>query len=96
MILLKSRVRLSGESDGDLGICGGLVWRPGALHRSKLCLDADDCIKNTFKVAMMYDEADEEEGATDQAIADLTMFHDTYLSSTSSGIRRTSLTKAGP
>lgn len=41
--------------------------------------------KNTFKVAMMYDEADEEEGATDQAIADLTMFHDTYLSSKSSG-----------
>jgi len=40
---------------------------------------------NTFKVAMMYDEADEEEGATDQAIADLTMFHDTYLSSTSAG-----------
>jgi hypothetical protein len=40
---------------------------------------------NSFKVAMMYDEADEEEGATDQAIADLTMFHDTYLSSASSG-----------
>jgi hypothetical protein len=40
---------------------------------------------NNFKVAMMYDEAEEEEGATDQAIADLTMFHDTYLSSTSAG-----------
>lgn len=40
---------------------------------------------NNFKVAMMYDEADEEEGATDLAIADLTMFHDTYLSSTSAG-----------
>jgi hypothetical protein len=40
---------------------------------------------NNFQVAMMYDEADEEEGATDQAIADLTMFHDTYLSSTSPG-----------
>ena len=41
--------------------------------------------KNNFRVAMMYDEADEEEGATDQAIADLTMFHDTYLSPTSAG-----------
>lgn len=40
---------------------------------------------NHFQVAMMYDEADEEEGATDQAIADLTMFHATYLSSASSG-----------
>src|SRR5580693_1284445 len=34
----------------------------------------------TFRVAMMYDETDEEDGATDEAIADLTMFHDTYLS----------------
>jgi len=34
---------------------------------------------------MMYDEASEEEGATDQAIADLTMFHDTYLSPSSAG-----------
>ena len=33
-----------------------------------------------FHVAMMYDETDEEEGATDQAMADFTMFHDTYLS----------------
>jgi hypothetical protein len=27
----------------------------------------------------MYDEADVEEGATDQVIADLTIFHDTYM-----------------
>ena len=40
---------------------------------------------NNFHVAMMYDEADEEEGATDQAIADLTMFQDIYLSSKSPG-----------
>ena len=33
-----------------------------------------------FQVAMMYDETDEEDGATDQAMADFTMFHDTYLS----------------
>jgi hypothetical protein len=40
---------------------------------------------NSFQVAMMYDEADQEEGATDQALADLTMFHDAYLSSKSPG-----------
>jgi len=38
-----------------------------------------------FQVAMMYDETDEEDGATDQAMADLTMFHDTYLSSKAPG-----------
>jgi hypothetical protein len=36
--------------------------------------------KDKFHVAMMYDETDEEEGATDEAIADFTMFYDTYLS----------------
>jgi hypothetical protein len=41
--------------------------------------------KEKFRVAMMYDESDEEEGATDEAIADFTMFHDTYLSSNSPG-----------
>ena len=38
-----------------------------------------------FQIAMMYDETDEEEGATDEAIADFTMFHDAYLSSKSVG-----------
>ena len=40
---------------------------------------------NAFKVAMMYDEAEEEDGATDEAIADFTMFHETYLSSKAPG-----------
>lgn len=40
---------------------------------------------NKFQVAMMYDESDEEVGATDQAIADFTMFHDAYLSSKALG-----------
>ena len=39
--------------------------------------------KKKFKVAMMYDETDHEDGATDEAIADFTMFHDTYLSNKS-------------
>ncbi len=38
-----------------------------------------------FQVAMMYDETDAEDGATDQAMADFTMFHDTYLSSKAPG-----------
>jgi Glycosyl hydrolase family 71 len=41
--------------------------------------------KDHFHVAMMYDETDEEEGATDEAIADFTMFHDTYLASSAAG-----------
>lgn len=41
--------------------------------------------KNKFKVAMMYDETDQEDGATDEAIADFTMFHDAYLSPKSPG-----------
>jgi hypothetical protein len=41
--------------------------------------------ENEFQIAMMYDEAEEEDGATDEAIADLTMFHETYLSSKAPG-----------
>ena len=36
--------------------------------------------KEDFKVAMMYDETDQQDGATDEAIADFTMFHNLYLS----------------
>jgi hypothetical protein len=38
-----------------------------------------------FQVAMMYDETDAEDDATDEALADFTMFHDTYLSSRAPG-----------
>ncbi len=41
--------------------------------------------KKKFQVAMMYDETDHDDGATDEAIADFTMFHDTYLSPKSPG-----------
>jgi hypothetical protein len=41
--------------------------------------------KKKFQVAMMYDETDQEDGATDEAIADFTMFRDTYLSPKSLG-----------
>ncbi len=50
--------------------------------------------KNDFKVALMYDETHEDDGATDEAIADLTMFHDTYLTSKAKG-RQAYLTYQG-
>lgn len=43
--------------------------------------------KQKFKIAMMYDETDGDVGATDEAIADFTMFHDTYLSPSSPGYK---------
>jgi len=50
--------------------------------------------KNGFQVAMMYDESNEEVGATDEALADFTMFHETYLSAKSRG-RQAYLTYEG-
>lgn len=50
--------------------------------------------KNHFHVAMMYDETNEEDGATDEAIADFTMFRDTYLASNAPG-RQAYLTYEG-
>jgi hypothetical protein len=41
--------------------------------------------KRNFKVAMMYDEPNTENGATDEAIADFTVFRDTYLSDKAHG-----------
>jgi hypothetical protein len=41
--------------------------------------------KKDFHVAMMYDEGNDENGATDVAIADFTTFHETYLSPKSPG-----------
>ncbi len=41
--------------------------------------------KNKFHIAMMYDETNEAAGATDEAIADFTMFHSAYLSQDSPG-----------
>jgi hypothetical protein len=38
-----------------------------------------------FHVAMMYDETDDEEGATDDAFADFRMFRETYLSPNAPG-----------
>lgn len=40
-----------------------------------------------FHVAMMYDETDEEDGATDEAIEDFKLFHKTYLGNGASGMK---------
>jgi hypothetical protein len=40
---------------------------------------------NNFKIAMMYDEGSPEVGATDEAIADLNRFHQSYLEANSPG-----------
>lgn len=41
--------------------------------------------KSQFQVAMMYDETSQEDDATDEAIADFTMFYETYLSAKAEG-----------
>jgi hypothetical protein len=71
-----------------MGISGFVVdWygdREPFIDRSYALMQAA-AGKDKFHVAMMYDESDEEEGATDEALADFTMFHETYLSSKAPG-----------
>jgi hypothetical protein len=71
-----------------MGISGFVVdWygdREPFIDRSYALMQAA-AEKDNFHVAMMYDETEHEEDATDEAIADFTMFHDTYLSSHSPG-----------
>ncbi len=72
----------------SLGISGFVVdWygdREPFIDQSYALMQSQ-AEKNKFKIAMMYDETDQEDGATDEAIADFTMFHDTYLASNSPG-----------
>jgi hypothetical protein len=44
-----------------------------------------EAARQDFQVAMMYDESNAEEGATDEALADFTMFHETYLTAKAAG-----------
>lgn len=41
--------------------------------------------KKNFKVAMMYDETNQDDGATDEAIADFNMFYKNYLAPNAAG-----------
>ena len=72
----------------SLGISGFVVdWygdRQPFIDQS-YALMQKQAAKNKFHVAMMYDETDSDVGATDEAIADFTMFRDAYLSPQSPG-----------
>ena len=70
------------EKAKDMGISAFVVdWygdREPYIDQS-YALVQGQAAKQKFHVAMMYDESSQEDGATDQVIADFTMFHDTYL-----------------
>jgi Na+-transporting NADH:ubiquinone oxidoreductase subunit NqrF len=50
--------------------------------------------RQNFHVAIIYDETNQEDGATDETIADFNMFHEAYLSSKGAG-SQTNLMYAG-
>ena len=70
------------------GITGFVVdWygdREPFIDRAYARMQSIAAEKN-FHVAMMYDESNEENGATDEALADFNYFHQTYLASPWSG-----------
>jgi hypothetical protein len=72
----------------SMGISGFVVdWygdREPFIDRSYELMQSA-AARNNFKVAMMYDESDNEDDATDEALADFTMFRDTYLGPKSPG-----------
>jgi hypothetical protein len=76
------------EKAKSMGISGFVVdWygdREPFIDRSYALMQTT-AAKHQFKVAMMYDETDADDDATDEAIADFTMFHETYLGSNASG-----------
>ena len=82
--VVKNQIRKAKE----MGISGFVVdWygdREPFIDQS-YALVQNQAAKNKFHVAMMYDETDTDEGATDLVIADFTMFHDTYLAPNSPG-----------
>ena len=81
---IKSQIRHA----KSMGISGFVVdWygdREPFIDRSYALMQSV-AQKQKFHVAMMYDETDDEDGATDEAIADFAMFHQTYLAPTSPG-----------
>jgi hypothetical protein len=65
-----------------MGISGFIVdWygdREPFIDRSYALMQGI-AAKEHFHIAMLYDETDQEDGATDEALADFKMFRDTYL-----------------
>jgi hypothetical protein len=76
------------QSAKGMGITGFVVdWygdREPFIDRSYVEMQRA-AAKEHFQVAMMYDETDRDDDATDVAIADFTVFHDTYLTTKSEG-----------
>jgi hypothetical protein len=72
----------------DMGISAFVVdWygdREPSIDRSYALLQTL-AAKHKFHIAMMYEDTSQEDGATDEVIADITMFHDTYLLPNSPG-----------
>ncbi len=82
------QIRRQMKEATQLGISGFVVdWygdREPFIDQSYALLQ-ENAAKQHFKIAMMYDETDKEDGATEAAIADFRMFHDTYLSAGAPG-----------
>lgn len=82
--LMKSQIRHAKEMNISAFVVDWYGDREPYIDRTYALMQAA-AAKNKFKVAMMYDEANVEDGATDLVIADLTMFHDTYLINSAPG-----------
>lgn len=71
-----------------MGISGFVVdwygYREPFIDRSYALMQSIAAEEN-FHIAMMYDETDDEDGATDETIEDLKLFNKNYLSSNSPG-----------
>lgn len=80
-----------------MGISGFVVdWygdREPFIDRSYALMQTIAAQQN-FHIAMLYDETDEEEAATDEAISDFDTFHETYLAANAAG-RQAYLTYEG-
>jgi len=90
-----------GYSSHDSGVINGQIRQAKAMGISAFVMDwygdrepfidrsyalmQTAAANEKFQVAMMYDETEEEDAATDEALADFTMFHDTYLTAKSPG-----------
>ena len=72
----------------SMGISGFVVdWygNRDAFNDQTYALMQTTAAKQNFKVAMLYDETDKEDSATDVALADFAMFRSTYLAADAAG-----------
>lgn len=90
-------IQRQSEEAKAMGISGFVVdWygdREPFIDESYSLMQSAAAVNN-FHIAMMYDETDREDDATDETLADLSMFRDKYLSPDSPG-RKAYLTYQG-